>query len=98
MTSHPPAGITEQMLHRIYSEYLEMPGLGLTRQQAQRLWGLDAQTCARSLEYLVEAGFLARTPAYTYRRVTEGPTPFPQPRMAKSRLESQGDRQSRARA
>src|SRR5688572_20900769 len=46
MTSHLPKGISDQMLHRIFSEYLEMPGLRLTRRQAQRLWGLDEETCA----------------------------------------------------
>jgi hypothetical protein len=29
----------------IRSEYLELPGLSLTKIQAQRLWGLDQATC-----------------------------------------------------
>ena len=36
----------EDILRRIRGEYLEMPGLRLTSVQAQRLWGLDARTCA----------------------------------------------------
>ena len=36
----------EQLLRRICVEYLEMPGLQLTRPQAQRQWGLDDHTCA----------------------------------------------------
>ena len=46
MTSHLPTATTEQVLHRIYSEYLEMPGMRLTRPQAQRLWGLEEQSCS----------------------------------------------------
>ena len=57
----PPAlGKTDPVLQRIRGEYLEMPGLRLTVKQACRFWGLDEQTCARLLEQLVDAGFLAR--------------------------------------
>jgi hypothetical protein len=31
--------VDEALLHRVYGEFLEMPGLRLTCQQAQRLWG-----------------------------------------------------------
>lgn len=48
----------EQLLCRIRSEYLEMPGLRLSREQAQRLWALDGSTCAYLLERLVATGFL----------------------------------------
>ena len=60
MAFHPPAGISEQMLQRIYSEYLEMPGLKLTSQQASRLWHLDAAASARLLDSMVDAGVLYR--------------------------------------
>ena len=40
---------------------LEMPGLQLTIRQAQRLWGLDAPTCAAMFDALVTARFLRRT-------------------------------------
>ena len=39
MDESPPTTLTEQMLNRICSEYIEMPGLRLTCKQAQRLWG-----------------------------------------------------------
>ena len=63
----------EQMLCRICAEFLEMPGLRLTRPQAQRLWGLDEQTCGQVLDVLLEAGFLQRTRNETYTRLTDGP-------------------------
>jgi hypothetical protein len=47
---------------RVKTEYVEMPGLRLTRSQAQRLWGLDAKTCDTLLGALVDARFLHRTP------------------------------------
>lgn len=93
MTFHPPAGITEQTLQRVYSEYLEMPGMRLTRQQAQRLYGLDEHTCTQVLDYLVEAGFLVRGGGDTYRRLTDGATPLLRLRMAKAQLDrSDGQR------
>jgi hypothetical protein len=52
----------EGIIRRIRGEYLEMPGLSLTLQQAQRLWGLDAWSCRTVLNALVDTGFLARTP------------------------------------
>lgn len=42
-------------------EFLEVPGLLLTRDQVQRLWGLDGQMCDVVLEALVQDGFLRRT-------------------------------------
>jgi hypothetical protein len=72
--------------HRIYSDYLEMPGLRLTGAQAQRLWGLEAGICADALRALVEAGFLRRTDAGQYVRLTEGSTGVPLLRMAKAAL------------
>lgn len=56
----PPARITNQLLCRIRSEYLEMPGLCLTLKQAQRLWGLEEQTCREAMQLLVDAKFLRR--------------------------------------
>ena len=59
-------------VQRIYSEYLEMPGLRLTSAQAQRLLGLEAAFCTYALELLVNAGFLRLTPTGQYVRVTDG--------------------------
>ena len=52
---------TEDVFRRVQGEFLEMPGLRLTEQQARRLWGLDAASCAALLGALVDAKFLFRT-------------------------------------
>jgi hypothetical protein len=70
-------------IRRIYGEYVEMPGLRLTCLQAQRLWGLDAATCAEALDLLVEARFLRRTNAGEYARLTDGAVTWPALRMAR---------------
>jgi hypothetical protein len=42
----PLRNLTSQdLLRRVRAEYLEMPGLRLTAQQAQCLFGLDAESC-----------------------------------------------------
>jgi hypothetical protein len=56
------------LMHRVESEYREMPGMCVTAAQAQRLWGLDATTCTFVLRQLVERGILRRTPRGTYVR------------------------------
>jgi hypothetical protein len=58
----------ESVLQRIRGEYLEMPGLTLTTAQAQRLWGLDRDTCASLLAALVDAKFLKTTRDGAYIR------------------------------
>lgn len=50
-----------EWLHVIQSEYLEMPGLHLTKPQVQRLWGIDQPTCDAILDALVAVSFLRRT-------------------------------------
>ena len=55
-------------LHLIRAEYLEIPGLHLTRKQVQRLWNLDDVTCDALLEALVEVRFLRQTQAGAYVR------------------------------
>lgn len=54
-------GSLEDVMRRVRSEYLEMPGLRLTLAQAQRLWGLDRAACDALLGALVEAKFLFKT-------------------------------------
>jgi hypothetical protein len=44
----------------VRAEYLEMPGLHLTKPQVQRLWGLDATTCDVILRTLIDKRFLRR--------------------------------------
>ena len=58
MTPHQPL---DDVLQRVRGEYREMPGLRLTKAQAQRLWGLDRKVCDALLEALVDAKFLFRT-------------------------------------
>jgi len=58
----------DDLLQRVRGEYLEMPGLRLTKDQASRLWGLDRVTCEKLLYELLDARFLARTRDGRYRR------------------------------
>ena len=51
----------QDVVRRIRGEFLEMPGLRLTPQQARRLWRLDETACDAVLGALVDAHFLART-------------------------------------
>jgi hypothetical protein len=53
-------------LRLVRAEYLEIPGLHLTRRQVQRLWGLDDTTCDALLQTLVETRFLRCTQADAY--------------------------------
>lgn len=59
MTSEQSA--VADWLHLVQAEYLEMPGLQLTRAQIQRLWGLDSATCDEVLQALLAAHVLRRT-------------------------------------
>jgi hypothetical protein len=54
----------------IRAEYEETPGLSLTRTQARRLWGLDAETCDTLLNTMVAERVLCRTAADMYVRAT----------------------------
>ena len=68
---------TEYVSRRIFlksrkivrGEFQEVPGLQLTKPQAQRLWGLDALTCDMLLDALVASRFLRRTQTGRYARV-----------------------------
>ncbi len=63
----------EDWVRLVRSEYLEMPGLNLTRRQVQRLWNLDGDTCDRLLETLINVRFLRQTPSGAYVRTDGGP-------------------------
>lgn len=52
----------------VQSEYLEMPGLHLSKPQARRLWNLDARSCDVIFDTLEASHFLKRTPADSYVR------------------------------
>ena len=58
----------QDAMELIRLEYAEMPGLQVTARQAQRLWCLSDELCARALEGLVCSGFLVRKPNGTYAR------------------------------
>jgi hypothetical protein len=60
------------LLLRVEGEYREMPGLSLTVRQAERLWGIDAGTCASVLTALVERRVLTRTESGAYLRRSFG--------------------------
>jgi hypothetical protein len=87
----------EQMIRRISCEYLEMPGLRLTPEQAQRLWGLDSESCSDILTELVATNFLARTADGRYARASEGIVRFPPVRMARASLAANRPKTNRRR-
>ena len=86
MSTDTPSTVTDDVFQQIRGEYGEMPGLRVTQPQAQRLWGLDGATCRLALDSLVRAGFLRRTAAGHYLRLTNGPATTPPLRMAKAAI------------
>ena len=68
---------------RIRAEYLEMPGMRLTVQQVERLFGIERPLCKAVLDALVDADFLCVNPNGTYARLTDG---MPRPHPAKADL------------
>jgi hypothetical protein len=49
------------LIEIVRGEYLEMPGLRLTKKQAQRLWAIDEATCDVLLSTLEGLSFLRRS-------------------------------------
>jgi hypothetical protein len=70
--TRPPMDSTDSQktdwLLIIRGEYLEIPGLNLTKPQIERLWGLDTATCQALLDSLVSSRFLRRTARNGYVR------------------------------
>jgi hypothetical protein len=64
----PTTTTVRDALQRVQGEYRDMPGLKLTEAQAQRLLGIDWDTCAVILSTLVERRFLRRTDNGLYVR------------------------------
>lgn len=60
----------------IRGEFLEIPGLRLTSDQVQKLWGLHRDACAAVLESLLHQRFLELTADghYVRARRSAGPT------------------------
>jgi len=65
----------QDVVRRVRGEFLEMPGLRLTSQQARRLWRLDETACEAVLGALVDARFLAKTRDGAFVR-QEGNSPY----------------------
>jgi signal transduction histidine kinase len=63
-------------LQLIRAEYAEVPGLHLTKAEAQDLWGFDAWVADILLKALVDAGFLRLTPDDAYVRADAGAVRF----------------------
>jgi len=55
-----------QIAMLIEAGFHDMPGMRLTEAQASRLWGRAPGDCRDALEYLCEAGQLARDPSGRY--------------------------------
>ena len=73
-----PDQFHDQVLDCVYSEFREMPGLRLTCHQAQRLWGLDEQTCVAVLTLLVNTSSLSFTHGTDNQASNGGDVPPPQ--------------------
>lgn len=71
--------VDPHLLLRIRMEYVEMPGLRLTSQQAGRLWNLDQAACEEILATLVQELFLSRTSDGAYLRRDTGLYRLPKP-------------------
>jgi hypothetical protein len=67
--------IADEVIHHwsrvLRGEYLEIPGLSLTRRQIQRLWELDDVLVEQILDVLIVARFLRPTPEGGYVRVED---------------------------
>jgi len=59
-------------VHLIQSEFAEMPGLRLSKRQAQRLWNLDSRSTDVIFNALEAANFLRRMPNDVYIRADIG--------------------------
>jgi len=84
----------QQLLDRIRSEYLEMPGLRLRREQARRLWGLEEGVCAELLDRLIDEKFLCCKADGSYARLFDGRNLAPPLRPAKAGLAWRTPRQA----
>jgi len=65
----PMQTVIVHLLPIVRGEFLEVPGLHLTKPQVRRLWGLDPSTCDALLDTLVDGRFLRQTSNGTYARV-----------------------------
>ena len=70
MEKHPDR--FAEAVRQVRSEYLEMPGLQLTPDQAARLWNFDRDLCDAVLATLVDTNFLVRTRNAAFTRRASG--------------------------
>jgi len=73
----------ELLMKRVTAEFVEMPGLRLTIDQAARLWGLERDKC----QALVYQEFLSVKADGKYARISEGAARRVPPRAAKATLQ-----------
>jgi hypothetical protein len=64
--------VLTEWLRLVRADYLEVPGLHLTKAEIQRMWGLDAPTCEALVCTLVESRFLRMTRRDRYGRSDAG--------------------------
>jgi hypothetical protein len=76
----------DAVLNRVRAEYLEMPGLRLTREQLQRLCGVERELCQKVLDRLVHMKFLSVNTNGFYGRLSDGAV-SPPARYAKADVE-----------
>jgi hypothetical protein len=69
-----PLGTAEDWLPIVRGEFLEMPGLQLTHEQARRLWTIDDRVCSAVLNALVDEQFLRVTADGRYARASSSPS------------------------
>jgi hypothetical protein len=84
--SHDAAPANQRELCRLWTEYVELPGLRLTREQARRFCSVDDRVCTQLLDSLVNARLLVRGPDGRYARRHESGALSPL-RMAKADIE-----------
>jgi hypothetical protein len=88
MSEGSRAIVMDPLLRRIRGEFVEMPGLRLTLDQAQRLWHLNEEICRGLLGALVDLEFLIRDSEGRYARLSDGASRTERRRMGKADLGS----------
>ena len=58
----------QELQRRVQADFIEMPGLSLTYEQAVRLWACHPVVCRAVLEALVESQFLVRNRRAAFMR------------------------------
>jgi hypothetical protein len=66
------SGKFSDWIRLVQSEYAEMPGLHLSKRQAQRLWNLDASSAEAIFNTLEASHFLKKMPHDIYIRADLG--------------------------